>query len=375
MKENSQVKTPGEYIREELQKRGWTQPDLAKILARPLPTVNEIIQGKRAIMPEMAVALGEAFETGAEIWMHREASYRLSLVKEGGTLVRKRARLFDLAPIKDMQKRGWIKMTDDVTELESELCRFFEVGSIDQEPNIVADFKKTMPDEVLTPLQKVWYFRAKQVASAVQVKQFAEDRLPLCEKELVKLAGFPQEARKVAAVLSSFGIRFVIVEPLAGSKLDGAAFWLDPVSPVIVLSLRFDRIDAFWFHLGHEFSHIKNKDSLSIDSNLFGQDKIPSNSKTLIEQRADIESAAMLIPPQQMESFVKRVAPMYSKERINQFANKVKIHPGIIVGQLQHRDEIGFHANREMLVKIRNIVVPSSVTDGWGETINTKVFE
>src|ERR1043165_9441759 len=149
MKENSQVKTPGEYIREELQKRGWTQPDLAKILARPLPTVNEIIQGKRAIMPEMAVALGEAFETGAEIWMHREASYRLSLVKEGGTLVRKRARLFDLAPSKDMQERGWIKMTDDVTELESELCRFFEVGNYVWLLIDTADFKKTMPDEVL----------------------------------------------------------------------------------------------------------------------------------------------------------------------------------------------------------------------------------
>lgn len=49
---------PGDYIREELEKRGWSQADLANILRRPLPTVNEIIQGKRGIMPEMAVGLG-----------------------------------------------------------------------------------------------------------------------------------------------------------------------------------------------------------------------------------------------------------------------------------------------------------------------------
>jgi len=53
--------TPGERIRVEMDARGWTQRDLAKVLGRPLPAVNEIIQGKRAMTPEMAIALEGAF--------------------------------------------------------------------------------------------------------------------------------------------------------------------------------------------------------------------------------------------------------------------------------------------------------------------------
>src|SRR5262249_59975483 len=93
-----------------------------------------------------------------------------------------------------------------------------------------------------------------------------------------------------------------------------------------------------------------------------------------IEQRANAEAANTLIPTSEMDSFIKRVGPLYSKERINQLANRLKIHPGIIVGQLQHRHEIGPAANREMLVKIRHFVTPVAVTDGWGNTIDLRAL-
>ena len=67
--------SPGEYIKRELVKRGWGQADLATVLKRPLPTVNEIIRGKKGITPEMAVALGRAFDTSPELWAHREAAW------------------------------------------------------------------------------------------------------------------------------------------------------------------------------------------------------------------------------------------------------------------------------------------------------------
>ena len=74
----------------------------------------------------------------------------------------------------------------------------------------------------------------------------------------------------------------------------------------------------------------------------------------------------MLFPSDALRSFILRVGPIYSKERINQFANRVKIHPGVIVGQLQKRKEISYAANREMLVKVREYVTSTAVTDGWG---------
>ena len=72
----AEVFPPGDFIAEELEARGWTQGDLARI-GRPLQAVNAIIRGKKAITPETAVGLGAAFGTSAEIWLNMENSDRL----------------------------------------------------------------------------------------------------------------------------------------------------------------------------------------------------------------------------------------------------------------------------------------------------------
>ena len=91
--------------------------------------------------------------------------------------------------------------------------------------------------------------------------------------------------------------------------------------------------------------------------------------KDATERRADEDAANMLIPKEELESFIKRIGPLYSKDSIVRFAHRMKIHPGIIVGQLQHRKEIGYSANREMLSKVRQYIIPTATTDGWGSSI------
>jgi HTH-type transcriptional regulator / antitoxin HigA len=77
----AEVFPPGEFVREELEARGWTQGDLAEILGRPLRLVNELIAGKKQITPETACGLAEAFGTDALYWMNLDSAYRLA--KEG----------------------------------------------------------------------------------------------------------------------------------------------------------------------------------------------------------------------------------------------------------------------------------------------------
>ena len=74
----AQVFPPGDFIREELEARGWTQAQLAEILGRPLQLVNAIVNAKKEITPATAIALGTAFETGPEFWLNLEE--RLSAV-------------------------------------------------------------------------------------------------------------------------------------------------------------------------------------------------------------------------------------------------------------------------------------------------------
>lgn len=376
MANEPQPAAPGETIRRLIAEKGWTQADLAEVLCRPIPTINEIIKGKRGITPDMAVALGAAFGNGAEFWMKAEADFRLSMATAEVEPVQRRAKLFEKAPVKEMMRRGWIKPTEDISAMEAEMCRFFGIASIDDDPEITVATRKSDAFAALSPAQRAWCIKARQLAMAiVDVRIFEPARLGVAKAELRRLAAYPSETRRISEVMGKHGIRFVVVEPLSGSKIDGAAFWLSDNSPVIAVSARYDRVDALWFTVMHEFSHIENGDAASIDTDLAGEGQTPSMMKDDIERRADEQAASALIDPGEIDGFIRRVSPLYSKERIVQFAHRIKIHPGIIVGQLQHRGEISFGANREMLAKVRSYLISTALTDGWGSTVPNDLLD
>ena len=91
LRQIAQAFPPGDFIREELEARGWSQGDLAKIVARPIQVVNQIVNGKKEVTPQTALALGEAFGTGPEYWVNLEAQYRLWLAGRPDPAIAKRA--------------------------------------------------------------------------------------------------------------------------------------------------------------------------------------------------------------------------------------------------------------------------------------------
>lgn len=361
---------PGRYLKEMLVQKGWTMDELAVITGTSRQNLSLIVMGKRGVTPDMAVIFAAAFGNTPGEWLRWEAEHQLTLVQADSGSVEAKARLYEVAPIREMQKRGWIKDTSDLNELEAELTRFFGASPKDGVSFPVAT-SRTVKLEALNPAEKAWCFRARQLAARVPVTLFEIDRLPAAEKKLRQLAAFPKEVKRLPQMLAYYGIRFVVVEPLAGAKIDGAAFWIDD-TPAIAVSLRWDRIDSFWFTVMHEFAHVKNNDIFSVDVNLLKEDKgyiSVSLATDEAERRANEEAAASLIPPAELESFISRLSPLYPAERIIQFAHKVQIHPGIIVGQLQHRHEIGYSAHRDLLVKVRAMVTETAVTDGWRQGI------
>lgn len=356
-------KSPGEYIREELRKKGWTQDEFAAIIGRPQSRINEIINGKHNLTPEIAVELSEALGGAAELWLAREAAYRLSLMSFESPDVKLRSRLYELAPVKEMQKRGWIQETKSTYDLQASLMRFYGLSNIFDSPVVSGVMRKTDPETELTASQKAWVFRVRDLALRYPAMGFNDSKRDECFDTLRKLSAYSAHTAKVPKVLSLFGIRFVIVQPLEGGKIDGVTTWIDENTPVIGMSLRFDRIDYFWHTLLHEVAHAFHRDE-SIDTDM-GDDH-PISAKSRIELRADDEATSCLIPKQELRGFIRRYGPLYTESIINQFANKLKIHPAIIIGQLQHLGEIGYSKFRSKLIKVRDIVTPSAVTDGWG---------
>lgn len=88
----AEVFPPGEFIREELEARRWTQADFARVLGRPLQVVNQIINGKKRITVETAKEIGLALGTGPELWLNLENAYRLHITAEPDKAIARRAK-------------------------------------------------------------------------------------------------------------------------------------------------------------------------------------------------------------------------------------------------------------------------------------------
>jgi HTH-type transcriptional regulator/antitoxin HigA len=355
------------YIKDELHKRGWTQADLAFVMGRKPAEISSLMVGRRQLSPELAQELGVVLGNGAEYWLGVDNAYRLSQTDYVDEAVILRSELFSF-PIKEMQKRRWIAETREPEELRQELDRFWgddtlgSPSSDSYELPLGVSFKRTIKESSLNNAEKAWLARARQLAQACPVGNFNEGGIHKLKLELRHLAAKTQAAHRVSALLTGAGIRFAVVEPLPNVKIDGAAFWLGPHSPVIAMSLRFDNIGSFWFALMHEVDHIEHKDAFSFDD-------LQSNPSAEAEQRANWNAANLLIPKHELDGFIRACAPRYSEARINNLATRLQVHPGIIVGQLQHRGEISYAAHRKLITKVRDLVTQFALTDGWGQPI------
>jgi HTH-type transcriptional regulator/antitoxin HigA len=365
---------PGEFLRDELDERGWSQVEFAEIIGRPVQLVNEIVAGKRGITPETAKELGAALGTSAEFWMNLDAMYQLKKSRPVSPNIARQAQMRSRYPVREMIRRQWIESSEDTQVLESRLLRYFEVPSLDELPKLAYAAMQSGNTEELSPLQCAWVYRVKHIAKAMRVQPYSKKALKSALTQLSALRQAVEEIRHIPSLLAQGGVRFVIVEPLPSSKIDGVCFWLDDSSPVIGMSLRFDRVDNFWFVLRHEIEHVLNDDGKSaaiVDSNL--EDiSLETEGLSPQERAAHAAAADFCVPQRELNDFIARVNPLFSRKRVLAFAKRLGLHPGLVVGQLQRR--LGrYDLFRPMLVPVRSIIIPVAMTDGYGHVCPVQV--
>lgn len=122
----------GELLRRELEARGWSQGDFAAVLDRPTQFVSEVVTGRKEITRESAAQIGAAFGHTAEYWLIRQHQYLLAEQSRNKNTqvkldeVRRRARLYDKAPIRLLTRRGLLTGAT-LDALEVEVKELFEM--------------------------------------------------------------------------------------------------------------------------------------------------------------------------------------------------------------------------------------------------------
>jgi len=196
------------------------------------------------------------------------------------------------------------------------------------------------------------------------IPRYSRKRLKENLPDLRMLCKSIKSVKLIPNALRDMGIRFLVVEHLPKTKIDGATFWLSKTRPVVALSLRYGRIDYFLFTLFHELMHVLHEDVLSVDNDILqntSDSDIPD-----CESRANKKATELLVPKATLDGFIRSHSGRIGKQDIILLSKSIDMHPGVVLGQLQYREAVGWSACRELLEPIREEVIKVSHTDGWG---------
>lgn len=327
---------PGGTLRDVLTELGMTQAELAARAGWSEKFVSQMANGKAPISPETALALERILGTPASFWMNREANYREALARIADReRLEQEAELAREFPYSEMARRGWVDRTRDRVERALNLQRFFGVASLrrlEEQPSAIFRVGRcSNPSDcaIITWLQ----------AGRLQAQEIDTEQLDRRSIERA-IPGFRQltgETPEIAVIrlrncLAQMGVALALVPALPKTAAQGATHWIKADKAVLQLSDRYKRADIFWFSFFHEIGHLLlHGKRPGVYVNRIG------GGRDAKECEADDFARDTLIPPDAFADF--RARGDFGAIAVRDFADAIGIHPGIVVGRLQH-DEL-----------------------------------
>ena len=299
--------------------------------------VSEVLSGKRSITMPMARALHEHLGIPADALLRAPGA---ALWKPIEDIVWSRF------PLKAMAKRGWIQECPNLANRAESLISDLITRAGGSEVAGAALYRK---NDHLRANAKSDPYALK--AWCWQVLATANDKLPERDyephtvtleflRQVAQLSWSEEGPRLAREFLSKQGIPLVVVAHLPKTYLDGTALRLGDGRPVIGLTLRYDRIDNFWFCLLHELAHVgRHMDNSEGDA--FVDDltmrRIEGGRVDQKEAQADEWADEALIPRSVWETSAVRHQP--APMAIMNLAKLLQVHPAIIAGRVRHEQQ------------------------------------
>ncbi|PFG53356.1 HTH-type transcriptional regulator/antitoxin HigA [Marinobacter sp. LV10R520-4] len=240
-------------------------------------------------------------------------------------------------PKSELVKRGWISSKNDTTSLVN---LFKEI----HRNHDSALYRKS--DTASFSLTSLWFSKIKSQAEVSAFKNSTRSFEGIDKNKLRTIAQLSVDVNiitELPKILSNLGIILIYMRSLPSMKLDGVVFKIDSGHPVIGMSLRYSRLDNFWFTLLHELSHIYLHMDL-LNNPILENFDIESNSEIEISANRLAKSAIV------DRHVWRNCEPKYDKsfEAIEKFSSEIGIHKSVIAGLL--RREQGNYSSFSRLV-------------------------
>lgn len=332
------VAPPGETLQEVLEDRQMSQAELAERTGRPKKTINEIVRGKAALTSETAIQFERVLGIPANFWSSLERNYQDSMARrrEDALLEASKPWLKQI-PVSSLETFGWIERQSRPADKVREVLNFFGVASPSEWQKVFqlpqASFRHSPSFKSEAGALAAWLRKGELEAQSIRCKPFAQSAFEdaLAEARALTLQAPEVFVPKLVDLCAAAGVAVVFVRELPKCRVHGATRWLSANRALIQLSLRYKTDDHLWFTFFHEAGHIL----LHGKRLIFIEEGRASNS--VEEEAANRFAADRLIPPGALEELRGPArSRRLSEAQVRNFAQKLHIAPGIVVGRLQH---------------------------------------
>ena len=305
--------------------------------------VSEVLSGRRAITMSMARALHKHFGIPADVLLRDP---EVALKDPFGTIQWKRF------PLKTMAQRGWIPHRPNLVDnAEANIRELIQRAGGSAVAATAALYRKNAHVRTNAKADphalKAWCWRV--LADANENRPEADygrgTVTPKFIRKIARLSWYEAGPRLAKEFLAKHGIALVIVQHLPKTYLDGAALRLGDGRPVIGLTLRYDRIDNFWFCLLHELAHVGRHIDTD-EGDAFVDDQtlrtVEGRQEDPREGQADEWAEEALVPLAVWQASAVRERP--TPAAVMNLAKALQIHPAIIAGRIRYE-----HKNYRLL--------------------------
>jgi HTH-type transcriptional regulator/antitoxin HigA len=324
--------TPVGAIQFRMEQAGLTARDLIPFIGSR-SKVSEVLSGKRPLTMQMARALHANLGIPADVLLQQPGGELPSALDDVD---------WNRFPIDEMIKRHWVEKHARATSPEKIMRGLIQqAGGEHVLP--AAFFRRNDHSRINAKSDpyalKAWCWKVLAIANMrplpVAYKPGTVD--PAFLRKVAEQSWSEEGPKLAREFLAKHGIHLVCLEHLPKTYLDGAALQLKSGAPVIGLTLRYDRLDNFWFCLMHELAHVgrhmtgKSTDPFVDDLSLRGVKGARRDDK---EQEADEWAENGLIPEEVWNT--SRVKDDPSPLAVVELAQHLNVHPAIIAGRIRY---------------------------------------
>lgn len=342
---------PIEAIVYRLAELGMKQKDFAKIVGST-SRASEVLARKRGLTIEMIRAIHDQLRIPAEILIGHPKQD-----ESGNPEID-----WKKFPIKEMQKRGWFDVDLAEGKTGEQLVRsFFSRTPAQNAPVLLRKTLSGVSKDENKYAIYAWIARVLIRArdyKKPEVRYVSGSITDEFLKQLAKLSRSIDGPKIAVEFLAMKGVILIIEPHLPKTKLDGAAMLDQDGTPIIGLTLRYNRVDYFWFTLMHELIHVQRH--LTRQSSAF-VDEEEFDCEDEREAEANFLAADAFIPRHVWQA--SEALKTRRSEAVIKLADSLMIHPSIVAGRIQRETnnyrilkEFGEGHNIKEIFKISPVV-------------------